>query len=299
MSTTIAGQDTSLEFHFRTFQKHQLSTKSRSTRYQYALNLRRFDEFLGRPAELADLQDETINEAVRWIQDERKLSAASASKFRDNLVCLWRFLARKNVMTHWPDVAEVHEPRRVPLAWSREQLAALWGYLQRMPGELGGISASDWFTSLHAVLWDSGERIGATLETEWRDVDLQGGFIVIRAETRKGRLEDKLSKLHPATVDLLIRIRQPDRRKVWPWPFNKFYLWKIYGEILRRAGLPCDRQSKFHRLRKSVASHITALGGDAQQALGHSTREMTQRNYIDPRVAVPKGPADFLFRLGE
>lgn len=291
--------DHSLAAQFQFFRRHKLGNSSDSTRYQYQLNLRRFDEFLGRPAQITDLRDEVVNEATGWIQRDLKLSPASASKFRDNLCCLWRFLARKNIVSHWPDVAEVREPRRIPVAWTREQLAALWQYLQRMPGDLVGIPAADWFCSLHAVLWDSGSRIGEAMQLEWPQVDLQGGWVVMRAETRKGRLSDKLSRLHPSTVELLERIRLPERQRVWPWPYNYSYLWRLYGDVLKRAGLPCDRQRKFHCIRKSVASHITALGGDAQAALGHATRQQTEQNYIDQRIAQPKGPADYLFRLGD
>lgn len=291
--------DPTLAAQFQIFRRHKLATSSPSTRYQYELNLRRFDEFLGRPALLTDLRDETVNDATGWLLTTRRLSPGSCNKFRDNICALWRFLARKNVISHWPDVISIQEPRRIPIAWTKEQLAALWQYLQRMPGDLVGIPAADWFCSLHAVLWDSGARIGEALQLEWQQVDLAGGWVVMRAETRKGRLSDKLSRLHPATVELLERIQLPERKRVWPWPYNYSYLWRLYGDVLRRAGLPCDRQRKFHCIRKSVASHITALGGDAQQALGHSTRQMTEQNYIDRRIAQPKGPADFLFRLGE
>ena len=192
----------------------------------------------------------------------------------------------------------MREPQRIPVAWTRQELATLWNYLRRMPGELCGVAASDWFCSLHAVLWDTGERIGAALQTEWPQVDLAGGWITIRAETRKGRLSDKLSRLHPSTVELLERIQFPRRDRVWPWPYHPLYLYRVYGDILRRAGLPDGRERKFHCVRKSCATHLTALAGEAaaQAALGHSDVRITRQAYIDPRQVRGEYPADHLPR---
>jgi integrase len=53
----------------------------------------------------------------------------------------------------------------------------------------------------------------------------------------------------------------------------------------------------FHRLRKSVSSHLEAAGINSTSAMGHSSREVTERSYIDRRIAKTVSPADVLFRL--
>lgn len=290
----------SLAYLLDLYIRHKLPLCAASTRYKYSLSLRYYAEFLRREPLLTDLEDSQVTECCGWLLRTRKLSPASVSKFRDCICAAWRFGARKRIegITAEPDVPEIVEPKRIPVAWTRDELARLWGYISRMPGDVAGIPASDWFCSLHAVLWDTGERIGAILATEWQQVDLHDGWIVVRAETRKGCLADKLSRLHPATVELLERIRLPQRKLVWPWPWNRFSLWRQYGQILDRAGLPSGRERKFHCLRKSCASHITALGGNAQEALGHSDARTTRDHYIDPRIAGQQFPADILPRLG-
>lgn len=293
----------SVAFLFDLYRRHKLGMAAKSTVYQYELNLRRFAEFLGRDPQLADLQDEVVSQVCGWMirQRQPRLSAGSASKFRDCVVAAWRFGARKKIVEHWPDVPEVREPRRIPVAWTRQELATLWAYISRMPGEIAGIPQSDWFCSLHAALWDSGERIGALMQTEWPQVDLAGGWLIVRAENRKGGLSDKLSKLHPQTVALLERIRLPERKLVWEWPFNRFYLWQHYGDILKRAGLPNGRERKFHCLRKSCSTHITALSSDAaaQAALGHSDIKITREIYNDPKQIPGVFPSDILPRLDD
>lgn len=293
----------SLRWLFELYIAHKLATASEKTHYRYRYSIDLFAQCLGREPMLTDLRDEVIGVVIGWIQKRRRprLSAATASKFRDCILAAWRFGARKGIVAHWPDVPDVKEPVRIPVAWTKDELAKLWSYISRMPGELCGISASDWFCSLHAVLWDSGARIGETMQLRWENVDLSGGWVTMKAETRKGGLSDKLSKLHPSTVELLDRIRFPERKIVWPWPYHETYLWKHYGEILRRAGLPDGRERKFHCMRKSCASHITAIVNEAaaQSAMGHADIRMTRGVYIDPKIARPPAPSDFLFRPGE
>lgn len=299
-----AGEET-LSHLIDLYVNHKLALSADHTRYRYTHALNLFREFLKREPLLTDLRDVVVTRAIGWIMRGRGLSAGSASKFRDCILAVWRYGARKGLVKDdsgailFPDVVDVREPRRIPIAWTMGQLGTLWRYLERMPGELDGIPASDWFCSLHAVIWDTGERIGALRKTELKQIDFDGGWIVVRAEVRKGRLADKLSKLHPATVELLKRIRFPERKLVWPWPYSPLYLWRVYGDILQRAGLPNGRDRKFHCIRKSVATHITALSGlgDAQSALGHASGELTRDVYVDPTIAKGVFPADILPRL--
>lgn len=287
-----------LRYLFDLYARHKLPMAAEHTRYRYTYALSLYRDYLEREPMLTDLEDTSVSACVGWIIRTRRLSAATASKFRDCILAAWRFGARKGIVSHWPDVPDVVVPRRIPVAWTRQELAKLWDYLRRMPGELAGIPASLWFCSLHACLFDSGERIGALLRTEWSQVDLRDGWLVVKAETRKGGLSDKLSKLHPRTCELLEQIVYPERKLVWPWPFAKHYLWVQYGQILRRAGLPSGRERKFHCMRRACATHLTALAGEgaAQEALGHNDARMTRDHYVDSRQVPKKYPSDILFR---
>ena len=289
-----------LRHHFDTmFAPAKLSTKSRQTRYQYGLNLARFEKFLGRPALITDLTDEELGRCMAWLKTDRGFSQATIGKFRDNFCYLWKYLNARRVVDTLPTIDPVVEPIRIPRAWTKPELDALWVTLARLPGEICGIPANMWFTTLHMALWDSGERIRAVLSAEWKDVDFTTGHFITRAENRKGQTADKLHKFNPETMGLVRKMLLPERRLIWPQPGGSWNVWSVYKRILRVAGLPWEgREFSFHTMRKSCASHVKAAGGNAQEALGHYDSRMTDQIYIDPRIAPKQFASDILFRPG-
>lgn len=282
-----------VDFYAGYFEPLRLRSRSDNTRRLYLTTLRSFGRFLGRVPLLRDLTDDQVNRYLTWF---RKLPRAPASvnKERNNLLAIWRFAARKKFVDNWPDVDPEIEPKRVPQAWTSEQVFRLFAAIQQETGLIAGIPADLWWTGLHLVGWDTGERIGAIMGVRWVDVDLAGRWIVARAETRKGGREDRIYRLGEDTAEVLAKMRRPFEF-VFEWPYCRSYLWAKYAVILRRAGLPADRRSKFHRLRRSVASHFEAAGGNATELLGHSRRSITER-YLDPRICVKQQAADVLFR---
>lgn len=277
---------------------HKLQASSPKTHSQYLIQLRHFDEFLGRDATLADLTDETVSRCLGWLRQQRHQAAPTANKFRSHILALWRFLARKHIVPVWPDVCALPEPERIPRCWSAEELRALFDACKAMPGKIGGISAGSWWFALHLVLWDTGERITAVVKSRWIDVDMRDRWMFFPAEHRKGGKKDRQFRLHPDTIDALLAIRSPTRDLVFPWPATPTSLWDEYNLVLRRAELPTDRKSKFHRMRKSVATHAEAAGMNATEILGHSSRRVTE-SYIDPRFIDKPQVADVLFRPGD
>lgn len=278
------------------FRPQRLMGRSPKTHHQYMVNLGHLENYLGRPATVSDLTDENLSAVMSW-QLDRGRCEATANKCRAHLVALWRFLARKGIVSIWPDVPAIREPERIPRAWTQQQLATLFAACRNQVGMIGPVKACRWWFALHCMAWDTAERINAILAIEWRDVDLDQRWVLVRAETRKGRTGDKLSRLHARTIEALKAIKTDDG-KVFPWPYSLSNLWLRYSTLLRRAGLPTDRKSKFHRLRKSVATHLKVAGGNPTEALDHSSSKTTQA-YIDPTIAVEIHPADLLFRPEE
>ena len=197
-------------------------------------------------------------------------------------------------MTKFPDVSPEPVPQRAPLAWSIDELQRLLDACDRMPGQLGSIPWPAYWRALILVAYDSAERIGALMQLEWHW--LQGEWLHVRAEARKSRRRDMVYRLSPETLAALEAIRSPRRPLIFPWPLGKTYLWKKFGEVLKLAGLDSGPKSKFHRLRRTTASHYAAAGGDATQLLGHSDPRVTQK-YLDPRVTSPKQPSEVLTRM--
>jgi integrase len=251
------------------------------------------DQFLGRPGLIGDLSDDLVLGLMMWLK-ERGRSAVTCNKARQQLVAIWNFLAKKRLLDTWPDVMQFTEPERSPIAWLPDELRRIWAACETARGFIGGVPANNWWHALHAVAWDSGERISAMLGLHWEYVDLTGGWINFPAEVRKGKKRDKLVKLHPDTVALLEKIRRPTGH-VFPWDRCSMGIWLHYGRLLKRAGLPNTRKHKFHCMRKSVASYCEAVGGNATALLDHSDRKVTIA-YLDLRIVGQQHAADLLFR---
>lgn len=265
-----------------------------STRRQYEIQFKHFERFLGREPTLNDLDDDLVA-AFLGSMIEKGRSPATVNKARNHLLAVWRYAARKGIIKLYPDVAAWREPERAPRAWSTEQLSGLFKACAEEPGIICGIPAGKWWLALHCVFWDSGERKSAILDLRWEHVDLRRSWLIIPAELRKGKTRDNTIRLHPRTVERLKEIRMPRRDLIFPWDKHRQYIYVFYKNILERAGLPTDRKSMFHRMRKSVASHFEAAGGNATALLDHSSRKTTMA-YLDPTIVGEQHAADVLFR---
>ena len=160
---TFGELDDTIRSHFETmYRKQRLRGRSESYVRVFRINLDHFDRVLCRPAVLSDLTDATISDVMEWFTSNGR-SARTANKFRDQICALWRFLSRKGIVEKWPEVQELPEPEQKPVAWLRPQLARLWEACEAQTGTMCGVTAADWWLALHAVIWNTGERIGATL----------------------------------------------------------------------------------------------------------------------------------------
>lgn len=285
---------TLLEFFNSVYLPTRLRGRSPRTVTLYRRSIAGFSAWLGRDADLNDLDDLSVCRYLASLEPGH--APHTVAKERSQLVAMWNCAARRRLVERFPDVPTAPLPRRVPIAWTEQQLAQLLDACRRERGEYAGVPAGLWWVALHRVLWDSGERIGAATQIEWRD--LRGEWLLVRAECRKGRRADACYRLAGDTLAALDAIREPSRTLVFPWPFSHSYLWRIYGLILSSAWLPNDSRHKFHCMRKSVASHLKRAGGDPQAALDHADARTTAA-YLDPRIVGAPQPVDLLFRIGD
>ncbi len=105
--------------------------------------------------------------------------------------------------------------------------------------------------------------------------------------------------LPPDACTLLKCLQRKSDDLVLPWHLTQPSLFDHFGMILKRAGLPHGRRDKFQRLRRMVASFLTAAGGNASLCLGPSSQQITQQNYLDPVISGVKGPAALLFNSAQ
>ncbi len=264
-----------------------------ATQRQYQFAIGNLAEFVGRPPTLDDLSDDNVA-GMMGLLSRRGLSVETINDRRGRINALWTWCAKRGMVKTFPTVTPLPEPARIPLAWSRDDVARILRECSVEGGWIAGIAARLWWESVHLVMWDSGERIGALMETRW--TMLQGDCLILPAEIRKGGQRDRIYRLHQDTVSKLESIRQPARELLWPWDRTESMLYRRYKNLLKRAGLAFDRKSMFHRMRRSVASHYEAAGGNATELLGHSDRRTTQASYIDPRISPQPQAVDRLFR---
>ena len=278
---------------FATYSALRLLGRSESNRHQYKISLSRFSKFLQRRPVAADLTDINVAGLMQSLLDKGR-SPATCNKARDHLTALWRFASRHRIVDTWPEVQPLPEPERIPVAWTIDELNLLLDYIATLDGMISGTPASDWWTALILVLWDTGERIGAVLKLRWCDVRLASGTLIFRAETRKGRTRDKMHALHPDTVVRLRRLAH--HPVVFKWDRSYTLIWTHFGRMLERAGLPADRKSKFHRIRKTAASYYKRAGGNPTELLDHSSAKTTAA-YLDPTIIGHQAAHELLPRL--
>jgi integrase len=262
------------------------------TRNQYRYALKDFEGALGREATLSDLCDDNVAAMMVAMQNEL-LAAKTINERRGRIHAFWTWMARRGELRTWPTTPRISEPERTPVAWLKDQLPTLFAAFERERVLIAGVPAPAWWKSIHYAFWDSGERVGALIQSRFDFLD--GPWLLVPAEVRKGGRKDKAYRLEQDTLESINAIRQPTRELIWPWPFCRDYLWTRYRIIRRRVGLPTDRRSSFHRMRKTVASYYTKAGGDATELLDHSSRLVTKK-YLDPRIVETPQAADLLFR---
>lgn len=265
-----------------------LKITSNKTIDQYKIAFDFFDRYLGRPALLSDLTESTITRFLRWLHFDMKLAAKTANERAGRIIALWNWLARRRQVQVFPTVGRIKEASRTPRAWTIEELQRVFAAADRCRGEVCGVSAALWIRTMFAVIWNTGERIGAVLDVEWSCVSR--GTITFPAGIRKFGRNDETFTLWPETMNLLDSMRTDclgrplKNRRVFETNFTNSNLYHRFKQILTWADLPSDRYNKFHKIRVSHATWTQAFGGDATAALRHANPRTTQKHYIDPTI---------------
>ena len=276
---------------FDLYIRKRLRVASPHTIRLYKHSIAAFETTLQREATTADLIDDNLdNHMARLVQSG--LAVATANKDYAQLTAIWRFGNRNRLVDTWPNVLPYPEPERVPLGWMPSDLDKLFSAIVQQDGSIAGAPASLWWKTLILVLLDSGERIGA-IRRLTRDC-IQGNYILVSAQYRKGKTRDKLFELSPATMECLKVLLMAHRfNELFPWDRSETYIYYRYKKILARAGLSVDSRSQFHRLRRTVASAVKNQGGDATAAMDHASSKTTQR-YLDTRIVGAISTAKFV-----
>lgn len=285
------------EFFQQTYAPLKLTASSEPTRDQYRVALNHLHRSAGRDVGVSELTDDLVAECMAGLIKLGR-SPAMVNKTRIHLLAIWRYAKRRGLIAELPDVDRVREPKRVPKAWTINQIAAILHSARQEAGLICEIAASHWWQALLSVLYDTGLRISATMVLQWDGFDEHGRTLLVPAETQKQNA-DQLPALSDDSIDALLAIRGP-RPLIFPWPYDRGgpqwpTLCCHLRRILARAGLPTTRKDLFHKFRKTHASYIKRAGGDPTEQLGHSSQQVTAA-YLDPQICRRRRQVDLLPR---
>lgn len=293
------------EFFDAVYRPLKLRGKSANTTRLYYATFASMRRTLGREPVLADIGDDlAVTRHLETLASQkskrtgRMLSAYTIEKQRSQIMALSTLAFDRGILTGpRVDIAPEPLPERTPEAWTHEEMERLFAAASVAPGRIGPLLVRAVFPALIAMIYDTGERVTACLET-LRD-DYHRPHVLVRAEARKGRKKDKLFVLSPESCDLLDAVIVPSAPELIHIPVSqRARIWPILGEIVKAAGLTGGRTAKFHKIRRTVASLYCAAGQDASSLLGHSSKKITERFYLDPRITGgPPAPCDVLQRL--
>jgi integrase len=258
----------------------------------YRLAIAQFSSFIGTAATIGNLNDADLAAFTAWMAERTSVTTANI-----RLAALKAFAAfafEKHLLAEPVTLRKAKVDLPTPRAWRAEEFKRLLETCKELAGEVAGVPSRLWWSALFSVLLDTGWRISATLCLRWDG--LWGNMLSLPATAQKHRRAETRF-ISTDTLSRLEAIRAPVRCSIFPWDCHRNYLWIKHDKILQRAGLPPVRQDKFHRVRRTTASHIAAKYGKAaaMEQLGHSRLSTTER-YLDPLIVQPQNYLDALPR---
>tara|TARA_R100000654_G_scaffold73680_1_gene106772 strand:- start:109 stop:993 length:885 start_codon:yes stop_codon:yes gene_type:complete len=261
----------------------------------YGYSVKSFSVFLGRDANLDDLNELDVARYLAY--RSQHCSPATVAKDRAQLRALWEFACRRELKSEWPTIRSIRVPLPLPDAWTIEEFSRLLFTVQNERGLIAGIPKRLYWKALLLVCYDTAERIGSVMKV--RVADVSSNSILFRAEHRKNKTRDIIRGLGLDTHNTIHAIRFPERELLFPFPYKNInYIYRLFGDILKRAGLPSNRRTKFHKIRRTSASFYEAAApGSAQKLLDHSNPKTTER-YLDPRVTGGFSDPNLIPRVG-
>ncbi len=256
-------------------------TEGSAKQLRTGLNL--FERWLGRAATFSDLRRDNVLQWMRWLSDGR--SPATVNSKRRAIIAIWNAAAEDGLCEPPGKVAKVREPRRIPVAWTLQQINRIFAAVSELPGEWSGVPVSLCWRIGLLVFWDTGSRLQVILKAHLDHVDLDAQTLFVPAEHLKGRKADRLFVLHEQTIDAIRQSLPSSREFLFPFPWQPCQMQPHLKRILKSAGLPSDSKRMFHCFRRTVSSLAAAQRGVefSAAAIGHSV-DVAKRSYISPLI---------------
>ncbi|MFZ5899032.1 MAG: tyrosine-type recombinase/integrase [Bacillota bacterium] len=268
----------------REFLRYMRTEKDASlqTLAAYRSDLKPLEDFLLRERiapELANLTTPVLRRYFIWVQDERRLSAASLRRKIHCFRSFFRYLVEQEYIPQDPmrKIRPPKEPDRIPIYLKEEELKRLLA----APGHLGRPYHLRDRLILHLLAY-CGLRRSELLRLDWDDVDLGAGTLRVQGKGKRERLIPLIPELQrllweylqtrlPLENRALILGREGNR-------MNKDALTRLFKRYVRMAGLDPAVITP-HKLRHSFATLLLEKGADVftiQELLGHADLASTR-----------------------
>lgn len=260
-----------------------------TTQLQHKRAVRRFSEYLGRPATLDDLTLETINQWIIWLGEKKKLSPGSVLNHRSSIVRIWNYCADTlGTVGECPTrrIRRPKRPARIVRAWTLSELELLLTAAKDLPGRLRcGMKASDFMLAWLWVGYETGLRPIDLRGLQWQNIDFATSTITV--------VQHKTGCVHtayfgPESAKHLQSLLTCAQNNVFPLCHWGIRRWEAI--LYRRAakfGFTKLPHMGLGTLRKTHATEIYRQYGlaAAAESLGHASgTRMAREHYVDSRV---------------
>lgn len=239
------------------------------------------ERHLGRPAEVADLTDATVN---GWIDAMRAVrSPHTVRSQRGSVLTLWRWAWQEGHLDQPPrKVRRLRMPQPAPHAWTAGQVTRLVQRAAKLPGRVRGsaIRRGPHLVAWLRVAWDSGLRLGDQHALRAPEIAQDGRLDCVQHKTGLR----VVVRLWPDTVAVVADTLADAPREVI-FPFAKRWYQKQVANLAAAEGLAGSHKC----IRRGVGTAAEVAGGYGSQMLGHADartlRYYFDRDQLEPVVA--------------
>jgi len=295
----VGEPGTLVEFFTTIYAPQTLTDCVKQHRASIIWTLRRLRECFGRDLLLSELSRATIAHFVAFLKASG-LSPHTIKERRSIVLSLWRFANDQELAPPVPTFRRMKVPREQPDAWSRDEVARIIAASSRLDSPpIAGIPAQKFVRAMLLVGWYTGLRRGSLLKLRPQDIELETRWLYVPAAAMKNFV-GKRFRIGADAADAIREIWDPSRALLFPTPNSfgsKHPFALVFPRLLKLAGVPRSRlrNGHWHKLRRSVATHIAVAQGlaAASALLGHSTAELLKQ-YVDPSYMVGTDATEWL-----
>jgi len=257
---------------------------------QYAKEIRHragaLEMAAGRVLGIDDVTDELVNWFLMQMQSEGKHYDKTVKGYRDAMQCVRQAAWEHGLTDVRPGrVRRIKVRRKLPSAWTIEEVRMLVKAAEKLPGKVAGIDVgrSLWFSAYVHLLWCTGLRVGDVLTIEWSAVfqRTKNDAAVYLVQSKQNH--PVLCGLSARAVRLATDIRnRTDSPLVLPWPGARCILDRWFRRLVKRSGI---RPGGTRWIRRGAASKVEQeQPGMASKFLGHLTPGLAAKHYLDPSI---------------